>query len=335
MSETKAKPVILTGAKPSGELTLGNYLGAIRNWATMMDDFECFFPIVDLHAITVPYKPADLRQRTYQCLAQYLACGLDPARSHIFLQSQITGHTELNWLLACLTPVGDLHRMTQFKEKSAKPGASVNSGLLFYPVLMAADILLYNADRVPVGEDQKQHLEMARNLAQRFNHTYSDTFKVPEPFIPKAGARVMSLQNPTRKMSKSDDNENDYLLLLDPPNRLRKKIMSAVTDSGSEVRADPEKPGITNLLNIFSAVSDRSIADLEKEFGSQGYGTFKKAVAEAVVARLEPIQEKYHELISNKDYLHQVLREGGEVAQKRAYRMLSKVYRKAGFVART
>ena len=335
MSTNPSKPIILTGAKPSGELTLGNYLGAIRNWAVMMDEFECFFPIVDMHAITVPYVPAELRQRTYQCLAQYMACGLDPDRSHIFLQSQVIGHAELNWLLSCLTPVGDLHRMTQFKEKSARPGASINAGLLFYPVLMAADILLYNADRVPVGEDQKQHLELARNLAQRFNNTYSPTFKVPEPFIPKTGARIMSLQNPSRKMSKSDENANDYILLLDEPNRLRKKVMSAVTDSGSEVRAGADKPGVTNLLNIFSAVSGRSVAELEEEFSGKGYGTFKKAVADALIARLEPIQNRYHELIKEKDYLHQVLREGAAVAQKRAYRMLDKVYRKAGFVGRT
>lgn len=335
MPDDSSKPIILTGAKPSGALTLGNYLGAIRNWATMMDDFECFFPIVDLHAITVPYVPAELRQRTYQCLAQYLACGLDPKRSHIFLQSQVIGHTELSWLLSCLTPVGELHRMTQFKDKSSRPGASVNSGLLFYPVLMAADILLYNADRVPVGEDQKQHLELARNLAQRFNSTYSPTFKVPEPFIGKTGARVMALQNPTRKMSKSDENAGDYLLLLDPPEVLRKKIMSAVTDSGSEVRQDPDKPGVTNLLHIFSAMSDRPIEDLEKEYGEGGYGRFKKAVADAVVARLEPMQKRYHEYLANKDYLHEILKEGGEIAQKTAYRTLRKVYRKAGFVERT
>ena len=335
MAEASSKPVILTGAKPSGALTLGNYLGAIRNWATMMDDFECFFPIVDLHAITVRYVPAELRQRTYECLAQYLASGLDPARSHIFLQSQVTGHTELSWILSCLTPVGDLHRMTQFKDKSSRPGASVNAGLLFYPVLMAADILLYNADRVPVGEDQKQHLELARNLAQKFNSTYSPTFKVPEPFIGQTGARIMALQNPTRKMSKTDENASDYLLLLDPPELLRKKIMSAVTDSGSEVRADPEKPGITNLLHILSAMTDRSVADLENEYGHQGYGVFKKAVADAVIARLEPMQVRYREFLGNKDYLHQVLREGGEVAQKTAYRTLRKVYRKAGFVERT
>ena len=333
MSETR-KPLILTGAKPSGELTLGNYLGAIKNWAVMLEEYECLFPIVDLHAITVRYVPAELRRHSYQCLAQYIACGLDPARSHIFLQSHVTGHTELSWILGCLTPVGDLHRMTQFKEKSAKPGASVNAGLLYYPVLMAADILLYNADRVPVGEDQKQHLELARNIAQRFNQTYSETFNVPEPFIPKAGARVMSLQDPTRKMSKSEESPGDAILLLDSPKVIRKKIAAAVTDSGREVRYSQDKPGIANLLNIFSAVTGRSIADLEKAFEGAGYGDFKNALADALIGCLEPFQQRYREIVEDKPYMHRVLKEGTEVAQARAYRTLSKVYRKAGFVER-
>ncbi len=328
------KPLILTGAKPSGELTLGNYLGAIKNWAVMLEEYECFFPIVDLHAITVRYVPADLRRWTYQCLAQYIACGLDPARSHIFLQSQVTGHTELSWILSCLTPVGDLHRMTQFKEKSASPGASVNAGLLFYPVLMAADILLYNADRVPVGEDQKQHLELTRNLAQRFNSTYSDTFRVPEPFIGRTGARIMSLQDPTKKMSKSEDNPGEAILLLDPPKVIRKKILSAVTDSGCEVRCGEDKPGITNLLNIFAAVTGRPVGEIETEFAGSGYGEFKNALADAVVAELEPVQERYRRIVEDRDYMHRVLAEGAEVAQDRADRMLAKVYRKTGFVRR-
>ncbi len=333
MSETP-KPLILTGAKPSGELTLGNYLGAIKNWAIMLEEYECFFPIVDLHAITVGYVPAELRKHTYQCLAQYIACGLDPQKSHIFLQSQVIGHTELSWILSCLTPVGELHRMTQFKDKSSKPGASVNAGLLFYPVLMAADILLYNADRVPVGEDQKQHLELARNIAQRFNHTYSETFKVPEPYIPRAGARIMSLQDPSRKMSKSDENPGEAILLLDSPQAIRKKILSAVTDSDTEVRMAPEKPGIANLLNIFSAITGRSVEDLEREFGDSGYGTFKNALADALIAHLEPFQERYREIIEDKTFLHGVLKEGAEVAQARAFKTLRKVYRKAGFVER-
>lgn len=334
MSDTKQKPLILTGAKPSGEMTLGNYLGAIKNWTAMQASCDCLFPVVDMHALTVRYVPADLRQRTLAFVAQYIACGLDPATSHIFIQSHITGHTELSWVLGCLCPVGDLQRMTQFKDKSSKPGASINAGLLFYPVLMAADILLYNADLVPVGEDQKQHLELARNLAQRFNSTYSETFKIPEPYIPKTGARVMSLQDPDRKMSKSDDNASGCVLLLDPPEVIRKKILSAVTDSGNEVRASEDKPGITNLLNILSGVTDKTVAELEREFSGVGYGDFKKAVAEAVIAKLEPVQQRYQELMQNKEYLNQVLKSGAEHAQVRAYKMLSKVYRKIGFVER-
>jgi len=334
MADSTQRPLILTGAKPSGEMTLGNYLGAVKNWAAMQASYECLFPVVDMHAITVPYEPAELRKRTVAFVAQYIACGLDPANSHIFVQSHVTGHAELNWILSCLCPVGDLHRMTQFKDKSSKPGASVSAGLLYYPVLMAADILLYNADLVPVGEDQKQHLELARNLAQKFNAAYSPTFKVPEPYISKTGARIMSLQNPERKMSKSDENANDYILLLDPPELIRKKILSAVTDSGSEVRMGDEKPGVSNLLTIFSSVSDRPVAELETEFAGKGYGEFKKAVAEAVVARLEPVQQKYRELMDNKDYLTQVLTAGAEIAQVKAYKMLSKVYRKVGFLER-
>lgn len=334
MSDQMEKPLILTGAKPSGEMTLGNYLGAIKNWTAMQESYQCLFPVVDMHAITVRYVPAELRQRTLAFVAQYIACGLDPARSHIFIQSHVIGHAELSWVLSCLCPIGDLQRMTQFKEKSAKPGASVNSGLLFYPILMAADILLYNADLVPVGEDQKQHLELARNLAQKFNSTYSETFNIPAPYIAGAGARIMSLQNPERKMSKSDENPNDCILLLDPPELIRKKILSAVTDSGSEVRAAADKPGITNLLSILGAVTDRPIQELEQEFSSSGYGDFKKAVADAVAAKLEPVQQRYQELMANKDYLNEVLKAGSEHAQVRAYKTLGKVYRKVGFVER-
>lgn len=354
MSETK--PVILTCAQPTGQLTIGNYLGAIKNWATMLDDYNCFFGVVDLHAITVKYTPAELRKNTLSCVAQYIACGLDPERSNIFIQSHVVGHTELAWLLSCITPIGDLQRMTQFKEKAAKLGfkvaegeeghdlkfshegaraqASVNSGLLMYPVLMAADILLYNADAVPVGNDQRQHLELCRDLAQRFNHTYSDTFTIPEPFIPKAGARIMSLQDPTRKMSKSDENQSSTLFILDDPKVLRKKIMSAVTDSGSEIKAREDKPGVSNLLQIYSAMSGREIGDLEDQLAGKGYGDLKKEVADAVISVIEPVQAKYGELIADKGYLESVLKAGAEAAQKRAYKVLSKVNRKAGFVER-
>jgi tryptophanyl-tRNA synthetase len=349
------KPVILTCAQPSGQLTLGNYLGAIRNWTTLMDDYECYFGVVDLHAITNRYIPADLRANTLSCIALYMACGLDPARSHIFVQSHVTGHTELAWILSCMTPIGELQRMTQFKEKAAKlgfkiaesaeddvrishedarPQASINSGLLMYPVLMAADILLYNAQAVPVGNDQRQHLELCRDLAQRFNNTYSETFHIPQAYIPKSGARIMSLQNPLAKMSKSDENTQGTLFILDSPDVLRKKIMSAVTDSGSEVRDDPEKPGISNLLQIFSAVSGESIDDLITSHNGNGYGAFKNAVADAVIAALEPVQARYKTFINDKAYLNEVLKKGADAAQKRAFKTLAKVYRKAGFIDR-
>ncbi|MEO0510231.1 MAG: tryptophan--tRNA ligase [Verrucomicrobiota bacterium] len=350
------KPVILTCAQPTGVLTLGNYLGAVKNWATMLDDYNCYFGVVDLHAITVKYTPAELRKNTLSCVAQYIACGLEPERSNIFIQSHVIGHTELAWLLSCITPIGELQRMTQFKEKAAKLGfkvaeeddsnelkfshegaraqASVNSGLLMYPVLMAADILLYNADAVPVGNDQRQHLELCRDLAQRFNHNYSDTFTIPEPFIPKAGARIMSLQDPMRKMSKSDENHNATLFILDDPKVLQKKIMSAVTDSGSEIKATEDKPGVSNLLQVYSASSGREIAEIEEALAGKGYGDLKKEVADAVIAMLEPVQAKYKELIGDKGYLESVLKNGAGAAQKRAYKVLGKVYRKAGFVER-
>ena len=350
---SEEKPVILTCAQPTGVLTLGNYLGAVKNWATMLDDNTCYFGVVDMHAITVKYTPAELRKNTLSCVAQYIACGLDPERSNIFIQSHVIGHSELAWLLSCITPIGDLQRMTQFKEKAAKlgfkvdqgeglkvanegarQGASLNSGLLMYPVLMAADILLYNADSVPVGNDQKQHLELCRDLAQRFNTTYSDTFTVPAPFIPKAGARIMSLQDPERKMSKSDDNQSATLYILDDPKVLRKKIMSSVTDSGNEIVAREDKPGVSNLLQIHSAISGTSIADLEASFVGKGYGDLKKEVADVVIAALEPVQARYNELIKDKKYLESVLKAGAGEAQKRAYKTLGKVYRKAGFVER-
>ncbi|MGC9451417.1 MAG: tryptophan--tRNA ligase [Oceanipulchritudo sp.] len=335
MSET-GKKVILTCAQPSGQLHLGNYFGAIRNWAGMIDEYECFFGIVDQHAITVPYVPAELRQATYRNLALYIACGLDPGKCHLFCQSHVIGHTELAWILGCLCPVGQLERMTQYKDKTQREDAGfVGAGLLNYPVLMAADILIYNADRVPVGEDQKQHVELCRDLAIKFNNTYSETFRVPEVYIPKTGARIKSLQDPRKKMSKSDANQSGCVYLLDSPKVIRKKIRSAVTDSGTEVRAGEDKPGITNLLNILSAASGTPIADLEKQFAGSQYGPFKDAAADAVIAALEPIQETYQSIHEDKAYLDRVFREGAEVAQKRAYRMISKVYRKVGFVPRT
>jgi tryptophanyl-tRNA synthetase len=337
MSETcekkPAKPVVLTCAQPTGRLHLGNYLGAVLNWGRMQDDHDCYFGIVDQHAITVPYVPAQLRENTYSCLAQYVACGLDPAKSRLFAQSHVIGHTELAWILGCLCPLGQLERMTQFKDKSRKQ-ESVYAGLLFYPVLMAADILLYNAALVPVGDDQKQHLELARDLAEKFNHRYSDTFKVPEPFISKVGSRIMSLQDPTAKMSKSDPNHAATVFITDRPEDVRKKIMSAVTDSSAEVRAGADKPGVTNLLSIMSACTGRSVAALEAEFAGKGYGDFKKAVADAVVAMLDPVRLRYDELIKDRGELDRILKAGAEQAQATAFRTLSKVNRKVGFVER-
>lgn len=354
--EKPEKPVILTCAQPSGVLTLGNYLGALRNWATLLDGAECFFGIVDMHSITAKNVPAELRKNSISCLAQYIACGMDPEKSHLFIQSHVIGHAELAWVLSCQTPIGDLQRMTQFKEKAARLGfavadteegdslrfshegaraqASVNSGLLFYPVLMAADILLYNADQVPVGEDQRQHLELCRDLARRFNHNYSDTFTVPDALIPKEGARIRSLQDPEKKMSKSDDDPLATIYLLDPPKLIRKKIMSAVTDSDTEIRFGDDKPGVSNLLQILAATGGESIEDLVQSFEGKGYADLKSATADSVIALLEPVQKRYEELMADKSYLESVLKEGAEAAQKRAYKTLAKVYRKVGFYPR-
>ena len=349
---SKPKPVILTCAQPTGKLTLGNYLGAVRNWSAMLDDYECFFGIVDLHAITVPYKPADLRQNVYSCIAQYIACGLDPEKCHQFVQSHIIGHTDLAWILTCMTPIGELQRMTQFKDKAANLGfkvaeekesgdvkfthegmraqASINTGLLCYPVLMAADILLYNADLVPVGDDQRQHLELCRDLAGRFNQKYSETFAIPKPFIPKTGARIMSLVDPTKKMSKSDTNERATIFVLDEPEQIKKKIGSAVTDSGTEIIAAPDKAGVTNLLTIHSSLSGQSFEYLESHFQGKGYGELKSEIIELLVESLRSARESYKELIKDKNYLDSVLKTGANCAQKRAFKILSKVKRKIG-----
>ena len=346
---------ILTCAQPSGTLTLGNYLGAVRNWAALLPGNECYFGIVDQHAITVDYSPSELRQNSLRCVAQYIACGLDPEVAHIFLQSHVIGHTDLAWVLGCLTPVGDLLRMTQFKDKTYTAGSTddnldsttpqvspvsvkpqpkplVNGGLLFYPVLMAADILLYNADVVPVGEDQKQHLELCRDLAQRFNNYYSETFTVPEPHIGETGARIMSLQDPTSKMSKSDTNERATLFILDTPEQIKKKIMSAVTDSETVIAYDHQRPGVSNLLEIYGVLVGRAPQDLASDFEGKGYGDLKTALTDVVVETLAPIRHKFDELMENKDFLKNVLKSGAEAAQVRAWKVLSKVKRKAGFV---
>lgn len=331
------KKLILTGMQPSGTLHLGNVLGATNNWRTMLEEYECLFFLANQHAITIPYDPTALKQNSLNCVAQYIACGLDPEKCHIFMQSHIIGHTELMWILSCITPIGQLERMTQFKDKSKKVGESVCSGLLMYPTLMAADILLYNADLVPVGEDQKQHLELTRDLAIKFNSTYSETFTVPEPYIKKAGARVMSLQDPTSKMSKSSPHAHATIYVTDTDSMISKKIMSAVTDSGHEVYFDLEnKPGVSNLLSIYSAVRSITIPEAEKEFASlTSYAPFKSAVAEAIVDLIRPIRERYLELCQDKTFLEKILADGAEIAQKKAYKMLSKVYRKVGFIERS
>jgi tryptophanyl-tRNA synthetase len=328
------KKVILTGMQPTGKLHLGGLLGAINNWQKMLDGYDCLFFLADQHAITMPYVPAELRKNTLDCVAQYIACGLDPERCEIFLQSQVIGHAELMWILGCITPIGQLERMTQFKDKSKKVGESVCSGLLYYPVLMMADILLYNANLVPIGEDQKQHLEITRDIAQKFNSIYSETFILPEPYVEKTGARIMSLQDPTVKMSKSDKNQNAIVYITDADDVIRKKIMGAVTDSDNRIFFDKKnKPGIANLLNIYAAVTDQSMETSVAQFADlASYAPFKQAVAEAVIAKISPMKDKYLEIANDRKYLLSVLNAGKEEAQKRANKMMAKVYRKVGFL---
>ncbi len=327
------KKRIFSGVQPSGNLTIGNYLGAIKNWTALQDDYECIYCIVDLHAITVRQVPAELRRQSLGLLALYMACGLDPHKNILFMQSHVSAHSELAWVLNCSTYMGELSRMTQFKEKSAKHNENINAGLFSYPVLMAADILLYQTDLVPVGQDQKQHLELARDIAARFNNSYSDTFKVPEPYIGQVGARVMSLQNPSAKMSKSDENVNAFVAMLDKPDDIVKKFKRAVTDSEAAVRYDVEnKPGVSNLMNIYSSVTGKTYDQIESEFEGKGYGDFKLAVGEEVKCMLEPIQCEYHRLMNEKDYLMTTLQEGRERASALAQKTLRKAYKKVGFV---
>jgi tryptophanyl-tRNA synthetase len=326
------RPLVLTGMQPTGRLHLGNFLGAALNWRRMLDDYRCFFFIPDLHALTIGTPPEELRKNTLDCIAQYVACGLDPAKCTIFLQSQVKGHTELAWILGCLTPLGQLERMTQFKDKARKQ-QSIHAGLLYYPILMAADILLHNAELVPIGEDQKQHLELARDLAQKFNSTYSETFKVPKPYISSVAARIMSLQNPKAKMSKSDPNEAASIFIADEATVIRKKILSAVTDSQKQICADPQRPGIFNLLNIYAAVTQSNPESAAEHFRDyQGYAAFKKEIADGLIALLEPVRQRYLALREDKDYLHSVIHEGAIKAQARADTMLSQVYRTVGLL---
>ncbi len=332
---TPKKKVMLSGIQPSGELHLGNYLGAIKNWAARADEFECYYFMADLHTITVRQNPADLRRRTLEQLAQYIACGLDPQKNTLFIQSHVPEHAQLGWVLNCYTMFGELSRMTQFKDKSAKHQENINGGLFTYPALMAADILLYQPDYVPVGEDQKQHCELTRDVAIRFNNIYGDVFKVPEPYIQKVGARIMSLGNPTSKMSKSDP--AGCVFLLEDENSIMKKFKRAITDSDTEncVRYAPdEKPGVSNLMGIYAAVTGKSYDEIEKEFAGCGYGVFKPAVGEAVCSALRPIREEASKILADKTYLKSVYTDGAERAAYIARKTLRKVYKKVGFVER-
>ena len=330
---TPAKKRMLSGIKPSGDLTLGSYLGAIRNWAERAEEYDCFYFMADLHAITVRQNPADLRRRTLEQLAQYIACGLDPEKNTLFIQSHVHQHAELGWVLDCYSMFGELSRMTQFKDKSAKNADNINGGLFTYPALMAADILLYQPDLVPVGEDQKQHVELTRNVAQRFNGLYSETFTLPEAFIPKMGARVMSLANPENKMSKSDP--DGCVFLMDKPEDIMRKFKRAVTDCETAVKFDKEnKAGISNLLTIYCTATGKTLTEAEAEFAGQGYGVFKPAVGEAVVELLRPLREESERIMKDKAYLESVYKEGADHASYLAQKTLSKVYRKIGFVAK-
>lgn len=330
-----SKPIVFSGVQPSGELTIGNYLGALRQWVKMQDDYECLFCVVDLHAITVRQDPVALHKATLDVLALYLACGIDPNKSTIFVQSHVPEHTQLAWVLNCYTYFGEMGRMTQFKDKSARYEGNVSVGLFTYPVLMAADILLYQAKQVPVGDDQKQHLEITRDIAQRFNALYGDIFTIPEVFIPKAGARVMSLLDPNKKMSKSDDNRNNVIGLLEDPKAVAKKIKRAVTDSEEppRVKFDAEnKPGVSNLLSILSAITEKSIPELEAEFEGKMYGHLKGAVADEVSAMLTQLQERYYHFRNDEALLNKILHEGAEKARAKAKETLDKVYQAVGFV---
>ncbi len=334
-ANNQAKKRIFSGIQPSGELTLGSYMGAIKNWVALQDEYECVYCIVDMHAITVRQNPADLRRRALDQLAQYIACGLDPKKSILFIQSHVPQHAELGWVLGCYTQFGELSRMTQFKDKAAKHKDNITSGLFTYPVLMAADILLYQSDLVPVGDDQRQHVELCRDIAQRFNGVYGDTFRLPEAFIPKLGARVMSLGDPTSKMSKSDP--DGCIFLMDKPEEIVRKFKRAVTDSDTEncVRFDPAtKPGVSNLIAVYAAATGKEQTEIEAQFAGQGYGAFKPAVADAVVELFRPIREEAERIKTDKAYLESVYKEGAEHASYLAEKTLRKVYKKVGFIAK-
>ena len=329
------KPIVLSGCQPSGQLTLGNYMGALKQWVSMQDDHDCLYMIVDLHAITVRQDPKQLAEACLDGLSLYLACGIDPQKSTLFLQSHVPEHAQLSWVLNCYAQMGELNRMTQFKDKSAKNENNINVGLYSYPVLQAADILLYQADKVPVGEDQKQHHELTRDIATRVNNLYGDVFRLPDPYIPDFGARIMSLQEPEKKMSKSDNNPNNFIGLLEDPKKLAKKIKRAVTDSDEQANIyfnPTEKPGVSNLLTLLSLATGKSIKELEPEYTDKMYGHLKGDVADAVVALLEPIQARYAEIRADRAYLDDVMRQGAEKASARGAETLAKVYKAVGFI---
>ena len=327
------KKVILSGIQATGDLHLGHYIGVLKNFVKMQEEYNCYYMIANLHALTVRRDPKELKQNALKLLASYIAAGIDPEKSTIFLQSQVHEHAELGWVLDCYTYMGELSRMTQFKDKSAKHAENINAGLFTYPSLMAGDILLYQADLVPTGEDQKQHIELTRDLAERFNKLYGDTFKVPKPYIQKVGARVMGLQDPKSKMSKSSTIPNDTILLIDSPETIMKKVKKAVTDSEGIVKYDEEnKPGISNLMEIYGIITNKTMEEIEKEFDGAGYGTFKVAVAEAIIKELEPFHNKYNELMANPEYLEEIYNKGAEKASKIASKTLKDVYEKVGLI---
>lgn len=328
-----SKKIILSGIQSTGKLTLGNYLGAINNWVQMQEEYDCYYMIANLHSLTVRNDPETLRNNTLKVLAMYVAAGLDPEKNTIFIQSQVKEHAELGWILDCYTYMGELSRMTQFKDKAAKHADNINAGLFTYPALMAADILLYQANLVPVGQDQQQHLEITRDIAERFNKLYGKTFTIPEGYYGKASAKIMGLQDPTAKMSKSATNPNDVILLEDEPDVIIKKFKKAVTDSENKVRFDPEnKPGVSNLMQIYSSITGLKMEEIEKKFENSGYGDFKTKVAETVVAKLEPIQRKYKELLENKEYLEKIYTEGANRARKLASKTLDEVKERIGIL---
>lgn len=330
--ESNEKSILFSAVQPSGAVTIGNYIGAIKNWVNLQDEYRCFYAVADLHAITVKQEAAALRKNTLELLALFIACGIDPEKCVLFVQSHVPQHCELTWVLNTITYPGELSRMTQFKDKSAKHAENVNMGLMDYPVLMASDILLYQSKLVPVGADQKQHLELSRDLAIRFNNRYGNTFEVPEPYILKeSGAKIMSLADPTKKMSKSDENINAFVTMSDDRDTIIRKFKRAVTDSDNQIRFGEDKPGISNLLTIYSVFSGKSIKEAEKEFEGKGYGDFKLAVGEVVADALAPIQEKRTKLLADKAYLNSVMKQGAENAYRTARKTLSKVYRKIGF----